>query len=76
MRTSDTHIGFADLVLRLKERFESVGAAPWIAACLAENCALCEQAGTLSHGVFRMKGYLNSIASGWVDAKAEPDLLL
>lgn len=39
---------------------------------LAENCAMSERDGSLSHGVFRLGGYFSSLASGWVDGRAEP----
>jgi delta1-piperideine-2-carboxylate reductase len=65
-------IGFDALAAGLERRFLEAGAAPWVAQILARNCAACERDGTHSHGVFRMAGYLATIKSGWVDARAEP----
>lgn len=45
------------------------GADPHIAHTLALNCASCERDGTLSHGVFRMPGYLHSLRTGWADGR-------
>lgn len=67
-----THIPFETLVARLGEIFEDAGASPEVASILATNCASCERDGTLSHGVFRMTGYLHSLGTGWADGKAQP----
>ena len=69
-----THIPFEDLVARLREILEDAGASPEIAEILATNCASCERDGTLSHGVFRMTGYLHSLGIGWADGKAQPKI--
>lgn len=60
-------IPFSELVARLTELLVDAGADPDIAAVLAMNCAACERDGTLSHGVFRMPGYLHSLRTGWAD---------
>jgi delta1-piperideine-2-carboxylate reductase len=39
---------------------------------LAANCAACERDGSLSHGIFRIPGYVNALKSGWVDGNAIP----
>ncbi len=44
------------------------------ARILAENCAACERDGALSHGIFRVPGYIASLDSHWVDGRAEPSL--
>lgn len=67
-----THIPFDTLVARLREILEGAGATPEIAEILATNCASCERDGTLSHGVFRMTGYLHSLGTGWADGTAVP----
>lgn len=39
---------------------------------LAYNCASAQRDGAHSHGVFRMPGYVSTLASGWVDGQATP----
>lgn len=65
-------IGFNELVALLEKVFQSHGASPSVAAVLAANCAAAQRDGAESHGVFRMAGYLSTIASGWVNPAAEP----
>lgn len=65
-------IGYQDLVSLLEAAFLRAGASATVAHSLAANCAGCERDGAISHGVFRMPGYLSSIASGWVDAAVQP----
>ena len=67
-------IAYPDLVSLLEQAFLHAGASPSVAQTLATNCAGCERDGATSHGVFRMAGYLSSIASGWVDPAAQPRL--
>ena len=45
-----------------------------VATLLAENMAGAERDGAHSHGIFRIKGNLGSLDSGWVDGKAVPVL--
>lgn len=52
--------------------FERHGTSAQVAAVLAHNCASAERDGAHSHGVFRIPGYLSTLASGWVDGRAEP----
>lgn len=65
-------ICFEDLVDRLRMTFVKAGTSEDVAAILARNCAACERDGTLSHGLFRIPGYVASFAAGWVDGKAVP----
>jgi delta1-piperideine-2-carboxylate reductase len=65
-------IRFEDLVDRLRTIFVKAGTSEDVAAILARNCAACERDRTLSHGVFRIPGYMASLAAGWVDGKAIP----
>ncbi len=65
-------IPFARLVGAIEAALIGAGASPRVAATLARNCAACERDGALSHGVFRIPGYLTSIRSGWADAAAVP----
>lgn len=66
------YVPYDALVARLKEVFIGEGVAEWQAGILARNCAMCERDGSLSHGVFRIPGYLASIRSGAIDLAAEP----
>jgi delta1-piperideine-2-carboxylate reductase len=70
-RTTRT-ISFADLTGLLRQIFVRHGTSPEVARVLAANCAAAERDGSHSHGVFRIKGYLSSLAAGWVDGQAEP----
>ena len=65
-------IGFNDLVGLLHSVFVKHGTSPEVAAILAHNCASAERDGAHSHGIFRIPGYLSTLASGWVDGKATP----
>lgn len=65
-------ISFAELSALLAAIFERHGTSPQVARCLAENCASAQRDGSDSHGIFRIPGYLSSLASGWVDGQAEP----
>lgn len=65
-------IPFPELVESIEQTLVHAGAAANVARILAENCASCERDGGLSHGVFRVPGYVSSIRSGWADATATP----
>ncbi|RUP85664.1 aminotransferase class V-fold PLP-dependent enzyme, partial [Corynebacterium propinquum] len=65
-------IGFAELVALLHRVFVLHGTSPQVAATLARNCAGAERDGAHSHGIFRIPGYVSTLASGWVNGKAEP----
>jgi len=67
-------LGFEELKMLLKAIFVKNGTAAETADILAENCAACERDGALSHGIFRMPGYVDSLRSGWVDGLATPDV--
>jgi delta1-piperideine-2-carboxylate reductase len=56
----------------LERIFIRNGVSPANAAILAGNCAGCERDGSHSHGIFRIPGYVASLASGWVDGTAVP----
>ncbi|MGJ7043243.1 delta1-piperideine-2-carboxylate reductase [Shinella sp. BE166] len=71
--TRDTRLRFHELKSLLKTVFVNDGTAAETAEILAENCAGCERDGALSHGIFRMPGYVGSLRSGWVDGLAVPD---
>jgi delta1-piperideine-2-carboxylate reductase len=65
-------IDFEQLTELLSHIFERGGCSPAVARILADNMATAERDGARSHGVFRVAGYLSSLASGWVDGRAEP----
>lgn len=70
----DIHLSYADLAVLLQRIFARNGVSEHNARILAENCASCERDGSLSHGIFRMPGYISSLNSGWVDGKAVPEV--
>ncbi|MEP2919232.1 MAG: Ldh family oxidoreductase [Sulfitobacter sp.] len=61
-----------ELIALLEEIFVQNGCSDVVARQLAENCTGAERDGSLSHGVFRIEGYVNTLRSGWVDGKAVP----
>ncbi|MFJ3522912.1 Ldh family oxidoreductase [Pseudomonas sp. NPDC090203] len=65
-------ISFSELTQLLTQVFVRNGTSPEVAAVLAENCASAERDGSHSHGIFRIKGYLSSLAAGWVNGHAVP----
>lgn len=67
-----TRIAATDLAALLKAIFLRHGCAEEVATLLADNMALAEGDGALSHGIFRIAGNLGSLDSGWVDGNAEP----
>ena len=64
------HLSLAELSHLLQRIFLRHGTSPAVAQVLADNCARAERDGSHSHGVFRIAGYLSSLASGWVDGQA------
>ncbi|MGB3126170.1 MAG: Ldh family oxidoreductase [Pseudomonas sp.] len=71
---SRVSIGFSELVALLHQVFVRHGTSPEVAAILARNCASAERDGAHSHGVFRIPGYLSTLASGWVNGRAVPQV--
>ncbi|MGY4495824.1 Ldh family oxidoreductase [Pseudomonas sp. TE3610] len=72
---SDVHsqtLPYAELVQLLQQIFQRHGASAQVAQVLANNCATAQRDGAHSHGVFRVPGYVSSMASGWVDGQAVP----
>lgn len=67
-------ISFGDLSELLRQIFLRHGTSANVATVLAENCASAERDGSHSHGIFRIKGYLSSLAAGWVDGQAVPQV--
>jgi delta1-piperideine-2-carboxylate reductase len=58
-----------DLVARI---FARAGMSGENAAIVARVVVAAERDGTVSHGLFRMPGYLATLRSGWVDGHAVP----
>lgn len=73
-RQATRTIFFTDLTELLRQIFVRHGTSPEVARVLAANCAAAERDGSHSHGIFRIKGYLSSLAAGWVDGQAEPNV--
>src|SRR5690349_14829353 len=67
-----TRISFDELIALLKAIFLNHGCSDNVAQLLALNMAGAERDGAHSHGIFRIKGNLGSIDSGWLDPKAVP----
>lgn len=65
-------VSYQQLTALLRQIFLAHGTSPGVAGVLAENCASAQRDGSHSHGIFRIPGYLSSLASGWVDGKAVP----
>ena len=62
----------SELTALLQRIFERHGTSTAVAEVLADNCARAQRDGSYSHGVFRIPGYLSSLASHWVDGQAAP----
>ncbi len=69
-----TRVPYAELEALLRTIFLRHGCSPVVADLLASNMAGAERDGAHSHGVFRIKGNLASITTGWLDPRAEPVL--
>ena len=52
----------------------AAGAAPQVAAALAQTHVSCERDGALSHGIFRVPQYLQTLRTGYLDGRAEPQV--
>ena len=63
---------FAELQGLLQAIFQRHGCSAAVASVLAHNCASAQRDGAHSHGVFRMPGYVSTLASGWVNGCAIP----
>jgi delta1-piperideine-2-carboxylate reductase len=67
-------IPYTELEALLRAIFLRHGCSEHVADLLAANMAGAERDGAHSHGVFRIKGNLGSLDSGWLDGKAVPVL--
>jgi delta1-piperideine-2-carboxylate reductase len=63
-----------ELEALLRAIFLRHGCSEHVAGLLAANMAGAERDGAHSHGVFRIKGNIGSLDSGWLDGKAVPVL--
>lgn len=72
VQTDTVAVEFDQLAATLEQIFLRHGTSRQVAAVLAQNCASAQRDGAHSHGIFRMPGYLSSLASGWVDGAAVP----
>lgn len=61
-----------DLQALLARILERHGMSAEVAAVLSRNVAEAQRDGADSHGIFRMPGYVSTLASGWVDGHAVP----
>ncbi|MDD2874613.1 MAG: Ldh family oxidoreductase, partial [Azoarcus sp.] len=64
-----TLLPFSELEALLARIFVRHGTSDAVAKVLATNCASAQRDGSDSHGIFRIPGYLSTLASGWVDGK-------
>ena len=67
-------LSLEQLTTLLQQIFERHGTSHTVARVLADNCARAQRDGSYSHGVFRIPGYLSSLASRWVDGQASPQV--
>lgn len=70
----EARLPFDQLVSLLTSVFRKHGTSDAVAAVLAHNCASAQRDGSDSHGVFRIPGYLSTLASGWVNGQARPEV--
>ncbi len=69
-----TRISYDELEALLRDIFLRHACSDHVAQLLASNMAGAERDGAHSHGVFRIKGNLGSLDSGWLDGRAVPVL--
>lgn len=67
-------VSCAELQALLTQIFLRHGTSAEVAAVLAANCASAQRDGAESHGIFRIPGYLSTLASGWVNGQAVPQV--
>ena len=66
-------ITYEELLHRVNGKLVSSGFSPEVAAPIARTIAACERDGTLSHGLLRLQGYIESVQAGWADGHALPE---
>ncbi|MFP3561092.1 Ldh family oxidoreductase, partial [Paraburkholderia sp. SIMBA_049] len=57
-------VPFTELQTLLQAIFQRNGCSETVAQVLAHNCASAQRDGAHSHGVFRIPGYVSTLASG------------
>lgn len=67
-------VPYVELQQLLQAIFLRHGCSEAVAGVLAHNCASAQRDGAHSHGVFRIPGYVSTLASGWVDGRAAPQV--
>jgi len=67
-------VPFDELQGLLQAIFQRHGCSEAVAGVLAHNCASAQRDGAHSHGVFRIPGYVSTLASGWVNGQAAPQV--
>lgn len=72
MESEQIFIDQTDLTSRVFDVLSHHGCAPNVARILARNCVEAERDGSVSHGLFRVDGYVSTLKSGWVDGAAVP----
>ena len=73
---ASSSLTLSELTALLQQIFERHGTSTAVAEVMADNWARAQRDGSYSHGVFRIPGYLSSLASNWVDGQAVPVALL
>ncbi|WP_426427336.1 Ldh family oxidoreductase [Pseudomonas palmensis] len=68
------HLPQADLERLLQQIFVRHGTSESVARTLAANCASAQRDGAHSHGVFRIPAYVSTLASGWANGTAVPQV--
>lgn len=68
------HLPVRDVVALVRRVFRRHGCSERVADILAGNCVGAERDGSTSHGLFRIRGYVDTLRSGWADGKAMPDI--
>lgn len=63
-----------ELIALLVRIFERHGTSAHVARVLGRNVANAQRDGADSHGIFRIPGYVSTLASGWVDGHAQPQV--
>jgi delta1-piperideine-2-carboxylate reductase len=71
-RSTQTKVSIARLTELVRAVFLRRGMSERDAAIMAGVVVAAERDGTRSHGIQRMRGYVDSIECGWIDPKAEP----
>ncbi len=67
-----TRVPVEELQALLARVFTRHGTSDEVAKILARNVAEAQRDAADSHGIFRMPGYVSTLASGWVDGRAVP----